>query len=789
MIFKRKGKAMNTGALKASSQPGTETKERLKLSIRGAVQGVGFRPFVYRLAKELNLAGWILNSPQGVSIEAEGRRPGLDTFLRRLRSELPPRAFIQSLESRMLDAVGFGSFEIRESSAEGAKSAVVLPDAAVCPDCAKEILDPENRRYRYPFTNCTNCGPRYSIIESLPYDRPNTSMKRFEMCAECLSEYGNPEDRRFHAQPNACPECGPSLALWNTEGAELAEGFKALKMAADALLDGGIVAVKGLGGFHLMADAGNGSAVRELRHRKHREEKPLAVMVRSVKAARKICEVSAAEAESLASPEAPIVILRKKHGSSVIGDGVAPGNPNLGVMLPYTPLHILLIRESGIPLVATSGNLSDEPICIDEKEALRRLNGIADLFLVHDRPIVRHVDDSIVRSMAGRMTVLRRARGFAPLPVISDASLPPMIAVGAHMKTSIAASSPETGAVISQHIGDLDTLPAREAFTGTIGSIKALYEIEPAGIACDSHPDYYSTAFARETGLPVFGVQHHYAHILSCMAENELTGDVLGVAWDGTGYGTDGTVWGGEFLAVNDEGFERISHLRQFRLPGGDIAAREPRRSGLGLLFELFGDEAFDLSDIETVKAFPSEEINVIAAMFANEINTPLTSSAGRLFDGVASLIGLRQYTRFEGQAAMELEFLTDGIKSGDAYDFGMPEEITDVPAAIDWGPTVRGVIRDCRIGAPAGLISTRFHNTLAEIITAVAKFHGEKRVVLSGGCFQNKYLVEKAVTRLESEGFKAYRHQRVPPNDGGISLGQIWAASRDPEAATAQKA
>ncbi len=768
-------------AIKLKSRPGTAKSGvlRLKSLVRGAVQGVGFRPFVYRLAKDLELTGWVNNSPQGVSIEVEGPREALDSFLLRLRTELPPRSYVQSLESRFLDPAGYEIFEIRLSEDGGAKSAVVLPDIAVCADCAREMLDPEDRRYLYPFTNCTNCGPRYSIIESLPYDRPNTSMKKFTMCSDCETEYRQPEDRRFHAQPNACPKCGPKIAAWDQDGKVLSEGTRALKAATRALLQGKIVAVKGLGGFHLMADARSDKAVRRLRHRKHREEKPLAVMARGVKTVKRICEVSKQELAVLKSAEAPIVILRKKAGSEEISPLVAPGNPNLGVMMPYTPLHILLLRKCRIPLVATSGNLSDEPICIDEYDALKRLGGIADLFLVHDRPIVRHVDDSIVRVMAGRETVLRRARGFAPLPVSSEEGLPSMIAVGGHLKSTVAASGEDVGAVVSQHIGDLDTEPARRAFTSAVSDLEQLYEIEPEYVACDAHPDYFSTSFAVSKGLPVRPVQHHYAHVLSCMAENELTGKVTGVAWDGTGYGTDGTVWGGEFLSVTDKGFERLAHFRQFRLPGGDKAVREPRRSALGVLYELFDEGAFDLSDLETLKAFPAEELNVVGAMLAKKINSPVTSSAGRLFDAVASIIGQRQYIRFEGQAAMELEFLTDGIFTDESYPHGVPEEKKKGPAIVDWAPLIEGVIRDRRVDAPLPLIAARFHNTLAEMIVAVARLSGEERVALSGGCFQNKYLLERTVSRLEEEGFSAYRHQRMPPNDGGISLGQIWGAAR----------
>jgi len=446
-------------------------------------------------------------------------------------------------------------------------------------------------------------------------------------------------------------------------------------------------------------------------------------------------------------------------------------------MIAYTPLHHLLLAECGFPVVATSGNLSDEPICTDENEAIERLGGIADVFLVHNRPIVRHVDDSVVRFMSGRETVLRRARGFAPLPVLSGRDLPNAIAVGAHLKSSVAASGHGTGAIVSQHIGDLDTEPSRDAFVSTLASIEKLYEITPEEAACDIHPDYFSTGFAASTGLPLVKFQHHHAHILSCMAENELEGPVFGAAWDGTGYGTDGTIWGGEFLLVDGPDFERTAHLRQFRLPGGERAVREPRRTALGLLSELFGDEAFDHPELETLRSFSSEELNVVGAMLEKEVNSPLTSSAGRLFDAVASLIGVRQFIRFEGQAAMELEFLLDGISTGETYEDGVPETPLR-PAVIDWGPMVREIIRDFKVGAPPALISARFHNTLAEMIDGAARLAGEEKVAVAGGGFQNRYLLERTVKRREEEGFRAYRHQRVPPNDGGIALGQLWGAA-----------
>ncbi|HEX2621669.1 MAG TPA: carbamoyltransferase HypF, partial [Phototrophicaceae bacterium] len=550
---------------------------------------MGFRPFVYCLAHELGLGGWIVNSPQGVVIEAEALPAQLDTFITRLQNELPLHAALHQLNWQVRAPLGELTFEIRHSDQQGAKTTLILPDMATCPECLKEILDPTNRRYHYPFTNCTHCGPRFSIIQGLPYDRLNTTMHTFVMCDECHAEYENPLDRRFHAQPIACHKCGPQLALWDKSGVVLSVGDDALMATVEALRQGKVVAVKGLGGFHLMVDARNMEAVAWLRSRKHREEKPLAVMYPSLERIKTECEVSELEETLLTSSEAPIVLLRRSGGE--IAENVAPDNPYLGVLLPYTPLHHLLMHELGFPVVATSGNLAGEPICTDEYEALERLGAIADLFLVHNRPIARHVDDSIVRVAAGREMMLRRARGYAPLPVKLPMSVPTLIAAGAHLKNTAAVTAGEQ-AFISQHIGDMDTAKAYDAYQRVIHDFQQLYDLHPSAVVCDLHPDYRSTQYAKATGLPVIRVQHHYAHVLSCMAENHLEAPSLGVAWDGTGYGTDGTVWGGEFLLINDRtdrAFDRVAHLAQFRLPGGDQAVKEPRRSALGLLYAVFG--------------------------------------------------------------------------------------------------------------------------------------------------------------------------------------------------------
>jgi len=808
-------------------KPAAPDRLRLKLVVRGAVQGVGFRPFVFRLATGLQLTGWVNNSTQGVFIEVEGQRVTLEQFLLRLEAEKPPRSFIQSLESSWLDVIGFKDFKIRESETGGDKTALVLPDIATCPDCLREIFDPKNRRYRYPFTNCTNCGPRFSIIEALPYDRANTSMKSFVMCPQCQAEYDNPRDRRFHAQPNACPVCGPQLEFLDCgDMSPLSRrGYVRALQKNDALLAtiqairaGKIVAVKGLGGFHLMVEARNDKAVQFLRKRKHREEKPFALMFPTLESIKDECEVSPLEERLLRSPESPIGLLRRLSTlNSQLSTAIAPGNPYLGTMLPYTPLHHLLMAELGFPVVATSGNLSDEPICTDEHEALERLGGIADVFLVHNRPIVRHVDDSIVRVMLDRELVLRRARGYAPLPVQINPPLPScghllpagrgeglgegiVLAMGAHLKNTVALSAGNQ-AFISQHIGDLETQPAYSAFRRVIRDFEQLYEANPQIIAADLHPDYLSTRFAQqlalerrpparrvndvtkragsETGAPqIVHVQHHIAHVLSCMAENEITPPALGVAWDGTGYGLDGTIWGGEFFLVTDKNIERVAHLRPFRLPGGEKAIKEPRRTALGLLYEIFGDKIFKQRKPASVAAFSTGELATLKTMLAKKLNSPVTTSIGRLFDAVASLVNLRQKIRFEGQAAMALEFALEGTETNEAYSLSL---VNHQPALVlDWSSMIEALLTDAKSGIPVGFISAKFHNTLAEAVVEVARRTGKQRVVLSGGCFQNRYLTWRVVTRLREERFQPYWHQRVPPNDGGIALGQVVAALRD---------
>jgi hydrogenase maturation protein HypF len=750
--------------------------------IRGAVQGVGFRPFVYRLARELHLSGWVSNSSQGVFLEAEGAPAALESFLHRLRHEHPPRAFIQSFEYSFLDPEGSSDFVIRPSDPSGEKSALIMPDIALCEDCLRELFDPSNRRHRYPFINCTNCGPRFSIITGLPYDRPYTTMSTFVMCAECRREYEDPADRRFHAQPNACPVCGPRITLWDTSGATRGTNDNALALTVAALREGKIVAVKGIGGFHLMVAAADEQAVLRLRARKHREEKPFALMFPGLASIRGICTVSDHEAQVLAAPEAPIVLLRRLSGShtAFIADAVAPHNPNLGAMLPYAPLHHLLMHDFGQPVVATSGNLSDEPICIDEDEALRRLAGIADLLLVHNRPIARHIDDSIVRVNDGRLTVLRRARGFAPLPLRVRQPLPELLAVGAHMKSTIALSRGQD-IVLSQHLGDLETPEAYAAFQDEAARLQLLCEVHPIGVVSDSHPDYLSSTYARSRPERQVRIQHHIAHVAACMAENEIAPPFLGVAWDGTGLGDDGTIWGGEFFAVRNGAFERVAHLRTFPLAGGDAAAREPRRSAAGVLFEIGGIESAGWEDIPSLQAFTENDRAAVYQMLVRGFNTAITSSAGRLFDAVSALLGIRQRNNFEGQAAMELEWCTED--SGTSIYPVMFHVSGTGPDAVgrhilDWEPMIREILADRTAGLMVGQIAAKFHRTLAAMIVRVAEEIGLERVALTGGCFQNVMLTRLSIDALTAAGFHPYIHQRIPPNDGGIALGQIAAAA-----------
>ena len=753
---------------------------RIHIAIRGAVQGVGFRPFIYRLANELKLTGYVLNNSNGVFIDAEGNEPTLREFLSRIHGDKPKLSFIISLEHCFLDPVGYFNFEIRESQEDNNVSALILPDIAVCGDCLKEMYDPNNRRYLYPFINCTNCGPRFSITESLPYDRPNTSMKIFKMCNNCKREYENPADRRFHAQPTACVLCGPQLYLWNEKGKVISKKNEALIQTAELIRKGKIIALKGLGGFQLVVDATNNEAVKELRRRKLREEKPFALMFPSLQSVKAVCEVSETENGVLLSPESPIILLKKKSETRnqklIISPIVAPYNPYIGAMLPYTPLHHLLTKELNFPIVATSANLSEEPICIDEYEALERLKGIADYYLVHNRPIVRHVDDSILRIVMNREMVLRRARGYAPLPIhltekFDNKKSKIILAVGGHLKNTIALKK-GNDIFISQHIGDLSTEESNKTFKKVIDDFKILYNAKADKVLSDLHPEYISTKYAKQLSSNIEQYQHHYTHIAACRFENQVEGEALGVSWDGTGYGQDGIIWGGEFFLTDDFSYSHVGQFKKFKLPGGEKAVKEPRRSLTGILFEIAG-RSFknEFSDLIENK-FNKASLGLILNMLSKNINSPITSSAGRLFDAVSSLLGICDKTSFEGQAAMMLEFSADENENG-FYSFKLIEKDKLI---IDWQPLIMSLIDDFRKGIPVSSISSKFHNTLAEIILSFANHYQKAKVILSGGCFQNALLTERTIKLLQKNNYKVYWHQRIPTNDGGISFGQIAA-------------
>ena len=744
---------------------------RMRLRIEGAVQGVGFRPFAHARANALGLSGWVINTPDGVTLEAEGPQARIDALIEALRAA-PAPASVSRIHAAPIAPCGETGFAIRPSELAGARSARILPDLAPCPACLAEISDPGDRRWRYPFINCTQCGPRLSIIEDLPYDRPRTTMRRFTMCAACQAEYDNPSSRRFHAEPNACPKCGPRLALLDREGARLAEADDALIQAAARIRLGEILALKGVGGFHLIVDARNEKAVQALRARKCRPDKPFAVLFPDINATREACALSDEEEALLCGPERPIVLARRK--ASDIAEAVAPNNPQIGALLPYTPLHQLLMQELDFPIVATSGNLSEEPIVIDEAQALHRLAGIVDAFLSHDRGIARPVEDSVVRVVYGRPQILRRARGFAPAPIALEGARPGVLSVGGHLKSTIALTR-DDGAVVWPHIGDLGSLEARETHARAIDDITRLHDAHPTSIVRDTHPDYGSRRAAENFDAPITDVQHHVAHIAACLAENGARPPALGVAWDGAGYGPDGTIWGGEFLLLNETGWRRFARLRPFPLPGGETAMREPRRAALGLLFAAYGAAAFDMDDLAPIAAFSSAERRTLQAVLARGVNAPLCSSIGRLFDAFAALAGLRQCASYEGQAAYELEWAAS--QSARVYEFPLREHENRLE--LDWGPALKAALTDLHAKVLPGEISTALHGGLVAAIVAVARQSGQKKIALSGGCFQNARLSESAIKALREAGFEPLWHTQVPPNDGGLALGQaawgIW--------------
>lgn len=748
--------------------------ECVRIAVEGAVQGVGFRPFVYRLAHDLAVCGWVNNSPQGVTIHAEALPDALETFIAAIRTSAPPHADIRRLAVSSAPIAGYTGFEIRASDESGQRRALVLPDLATCPDCLAELFDQSDRRYRYPFINCTHCGPRYSIMEALPYDRPNTTMRHFRMCDACRSEYENPLDRRFHAQPIACPQCGPYVMLGDARRGVIAEDEDALRGAVDAIRRGEIVALKGLGGFQLLVDATQHEAVVRLRRRKHRPDKPFALMYPDLPSVRADCDVCDEAARLLTSPAAPIVLVCRRY-TAKLSAAIAPDSPYLGVMLPYTPLHHLLLRDLGHPIVATSGNFFDEPICIDAESALKELGDIADVFLLHNRPIARQVDDSVVRVVGGRSLCLRRARGYAPLAIPLESDDPDSrIAFGAYLKNTVAVYD-GTQAILSQHIGDLRTVGTMNVFHQTLDDLQRLYDLpSPARVMCDMHPDYHSSLSAESRDLPLTRVQHHAAHLFACMAEHDLSAPVLGVIWDGTGYGTDGTVWGGEFLHLEGDTVRRVAHFQPFHLPGGESAVVAPCRAAFGLLYTLYGD---DMPPHQAfVRELGEDIIPILSRAIERGVNAPLTSSVGRLFDAVAALLDMRHYISFEGQAAMMLEFaaMRAGSCGGDVspYPFAYPAGATQ----IGLKPMIAALLADVVGGLPRDVIALRFHRTLTTIAVAVARRVGVADVALSGGCFQNGVLLNCTINHLREAGFRPHWNRAVPPNDGGIALGQLLA-------------
>ena len=750
---------------------------RRRIEVSGIVQGVGFRPFVYRLASAHGLAGSIANTPAGVTIEVQGPQDGIQSFLAGLQQDAPPLSRITGLTVREKACISERDFRILASYQNEEPRSLVSPDVATCDDCLRELFDPHDRRYRYPFINCTNCGPRFTILRHVPYDRANTSMAAFTMCPACQAEYDDPLNRRFHAQPNACWNCGPQLKFHQTNGRFTRDG-DALASAVAALKAGLVVAVKGLGGFHLAVDAFHSAAVALLRQRKNRIEKPFAVMVPDVPAAAELCEISASEREALLSLQRPIVLLRKKH-SVPLAEQVAPGNRCLGIFLPYTPLHHLLFQVGGfLALVLTSGNLSEEPLAIDNQEAFERLNRLADCFLVHDRNILKRCDDSVVRISDCGQQMLRRSRGYVPVPVFLHCEVPPILAVGAELKNTLCLTK-GSQAFLSQHIGDLENVEARHFFDETIEYWKRSLEIEPAVVACDLHPNYFSTHWAQQLPNPPVAVQHHHAHIASCMGDNHLDGSVIGVALDGTGYGTDGHIWGGEILIANYEQFERLAHLEYVPLPGGDAAIRQPWRMAISYLQHYFGREFLDWN-LALVNQVGRKNVELLLRIIERNVNCPLTSSCGRLFDAVAALIGIRTEVNYEAQAAIELEAAISNSPDTAAYPF---ELVTQNGGwLIRTKSVLEAVLADLVLGVAAAQISARFHNGIAETIAKTASLLRERRslnrVCLSGGVFQNGYLLHRLRSQLLAAGFEVFTNNQVPCGDGGLSLGQALVAA-----------
>lgn len=751
---------------------------RWKLSVRGIVQGVGFRPFVYNLARGLNLRGSVINTVDGVEIDVEGERAQLDIFMRKLKDDAPRLAKIEDITLQHMRPAGYSGFFIGETIRTGGAQTLVSVDAAVCQDCLKEMLDPADRRYKYPFINCTNCGPRFTIIKDVPYDRQYTTMNKFAMCDDCSREYHDPADRRFHAEPNACPVCGPRVVLRDSSGG-LVDSHDPIGIAAGLLKDSSILAVKGLGGYHLVCNAIDNEAVSILRERKVREDKPFAVMVRDIEQARQYCHVSEEEAELLSAMARPIVLLRKLNNR--IAQQVAPGNAFLGLMLPYTPVHYLLFAEIDFPLVMTSGNLSDEPIAYEDTDALMRLGEIADYFLFHNREICHRCDDSVTRVFRGREYPVRRSRGYTPAPVRLPGETASILAVGAEQKNTFCLTK-GANAFISHHIGDLENLETLLAFEREIAMYKKLFNVEPEIIAYDYHPEYLSTKYAMDQqGVRKTGVQHHHAHIAACMTENSLGGSVIGVALDGTGFGYDGAIWGGEFLYASLADFRRAGHLDYVPMPGGAKAIREPWRMAAGYLHNIFGSEWRDRDEVKFLSVKNGMVLDALGEAMDKWINCPPTSSMGRLFDAVAALIGVRDTVNYEGQAAVELEQMAFSAGRTGLWPYEFTLQSNDDSFVISTEETIKGILADLKAGTGQDVMAYKFHVTVKDVITnaciQIRERYGEERVCLSGGVFQNMLLLDMVYSDLEKHGFRVYVHRVVPANDGGISLGQAIIA------------
>lgn len=756
----------------------SESIRRIRTLFSGVVQGVGFRPHIYRVATKHRLGGYVCNTPEGVTLEVEGPAGRLAKFHAELIKSFPPASDVEGMSRSDVAVLGETDFRIVASEREGKKKVLISPDIATCADCLRELRDPADRRHRYPFINCTNCGPRLTIIRDVPYDRPNTSMACFALCPQCRAEYENPADRRFHAEPNACPVCGPRLWITDDAGNTLEDtAADPVMKAAELLRAGNILAIKGLGGFHLAVDASNDEAVRRLRSRKYREEKPLAVMVRNIETASRIAKIGRAERELLLSPQRPIVLCRKLDDGA-IAPSVAPAVPNQGIMLPYTPLHHLLMETGFTALVMTSANQVDEPICIANREAQTRLKGIAEFFLLHNRDILVRCDDSVAAVMGQAPVLMRRSRGWAPKPVTLKRSYPDVLALGPHLKATLCILKGGL-AYMSPHIGDLETPEARDFHRESLRLMARIAECRPEAVACDLHPAYWTTRLAEE--LPhssIIRVQHHHAHIVSAMAESGLSGEVIGLAMDGTGYGPDGTAWGGEVLVADEADYRRAGHIRPYPLPGAERAVKEPWRVAASLLRESFGG---DWRGVASKLPLGDKEgqFAILENMMAQDFNSPLTSSLGRVFDGVAAILGTRQAVSFEGQAAMELETIAAG-RSTKRYPFDIADEGGKL--ILDVRPLVRAVAGERIRGKDPAAIAAAFHRTIIEAIAAMAvrirEQTGLDKTVLSGGCFQNRVLLEGTVQALEKVGFTVFTHRLLPTNDGCIALGQAVVAA-----------